>query len=75
MKKELMKCPMCEGSLEIKTDFNDPQRGLIKNINYQVCLNCGEMFFPPGVVDKINSLPQDKQSLSENETNQINTNL
>ncbi len=62
MRKELIKCPMCEGSLESRTDFNDPNKGLIKNIYYQACINCDELFFPPGIADRINQYSKRKIS-------------
>ena len=54
MNREMSKCTMCEGALENRTVFEDPQKGTLTDVLHQVCLNCGESFYGPGIVDKIN---------------------
>ncbi len=54
MNREMTKCPMCDGALEKRTVFADALKGTLINVPHQVCLNCGEFFYGPGIVDKIN---------------------
>ncbi|OGX21756.1 MAG: hypothetical protein A2Y00_04510 [Omnitrophica WOR_2 bacterium GWF2_43_52] len=56
-----MTCVICAGEIRKKKVFEevkDKNNHLLVKVDAEVCLNCGERYYPSGVVDKLISLKE-----------------
>lgn len=66
------KCAICGGKVEEKEVSEEVRVGndfvVIDNVRAGVCVECGERYYPPGVVDKLRNIERsimDRKRLKE----------
>lgn len=66
------RCALCGGKVEEREISEEVRVGndfiIVENVKAGVCVECGEQYYPPGVVDKLRNIERsmvDKKRLEE----------